>query len=95
MILENCDCIEFLKRIPDNSVDMVLVDPPYFRISSEKWDNQWETEEQYLRWCWDWTVEATRVLKPGGCFYVWGTTKTDTFLRYKLYTLNSMKDLVS
>lgn len=94
MILENCDCIEFLKRIPDNSVDMVLVDPPYFRISSEKWDNQWETEEQYLRWCWDWTVEATRVLKPGGCFYVWGTTKTDTFLRYKLYTLNSMKDLV-
>ena len=94
MILENCDCIEFLKRIPDNSVDMVLVDPPYFRISSEKWDNQWETEEQYLRWCWDWTVEATRVLKTGGCFYVWGTTKTDTFLRYKLYTLNSMKDLV-
>ena len=93
MILENKDCIEFLKGLPDSSVDIVLVDPPYFKISSEKWDNQWETEEQYLRWCWDWTVEATRVLKTGGCFYVWGTTKTDTFLRYKLYTLNAMKEL--
>lgn len=92
--LQNTDCLDFLRKMPDNSVDLVLVDPPYFQVSSEKWDNQWESEEQYLKWCWDWTVEATRVLKKGGCFYVWGTTKTDTFLRYKLYTLNSMKDLV-
>ena len=30
MILENKDCIEFLKDIEDNSVDMVLTDPPYY-----------------------------------------------------------------
>lgn len=41
MILENEDCLTFLRRMPDNSVNLVLVDPPYFRISSEKWDNQW------------------------------------------------------
>jgi len=94
MILENEDCLTFLRRMPDNSVNLVLVDPPYFKVVNEKWDNQWKSEEEYLKWCWDWTVEATRVLKFGGCFYVWGTTKTDTFLRYKLYTLNSMKELV-
>lgn len=94
MILENEDCLSFLRRLPGNSVDLVVVDPPYFRISPEKWDNQWDTEEQYLRWCWDWTTELARALKPGGCLYVWGTTKTDTFLRYKLYTLNAMRDLV-
>lgn len=24
-----CDCLEFMKEIPDNSVDLVLTDPPY------------------------------------------------------------------
>jgi site-specific DNA-methyltransferase (adenine-specific) len=94
LTLENCDCIDFLKRMADDSVDLVIVDPPYFQISFEKWDNQWKSEEDYLKWCFNCPVEATRVLKTGGCFYVWGTTKTDTFLRYKLYTLNAMKDLV-
>lgn len=91
--LRNQDCLEFLASTPSDSADLVLVDPPYFQVSSEKWDNQWETEEKYLKWCRDWTIEAARVLKPGGCFYVWGTTKTDTFLRYKLYVINSMKEL--
>ena len=36
----------------------------------------------------EWTTECFRVLKPGRCFYVWGTTKQDTFLRYKLDVLN-------
>jgi site-specific DNA-methyltransferase (adenine-specific) len=27
--LYNLDCLEFLKKIPDNSVDLVLTDPPY------------------------------------------------------------------
>ena len=27
--LRNEDCLEYLKRIPDNSVDLVLLDPPY------------------------------------------------------------------
>lgn len=25
----NCDCIEFMKSIPDNSIDFVLTDPPF------------------------------------------------------------------
>ena len=29
-------------------------------------------------------------MKPETCFYVWGTTKTDTFLKYKLNTLNEI-----
>ena len=29
MILHHGDCIEFMKTLPDNSVDMVLTDPPY------------------------------------------------------------------
>lgn len=28
--IENCDCLEGLKNIPDGSVDLVVTDPPYF-----------------------------------------------------------------
>jgi len=88
--LRNADCIEYLSELEDESVDLVVVDPPYFEIVKNDWDNQWESEQDYLEWCYGWTAECFRVLKPGGCFYVWGTTKTDTFLKYKLGVLNEM-----
>lgn len=28
--IDNCDCLEGLKEIPDNSVDAIITDPPYF-----------------------------------------------------------------
>jgi|TARA_B100000287_G_scaffold50770_1_gene44990 DNA modification methylase len=95
MILENKDCIEFLKDIEDNSVDMVLTDPPYYigYDGGKGWDSAWETEKDYLDWCKEWTTECVRVLKPNRCLYVWGTTKTDTFLKYKLEVLNSFSDM--
>ncbi len=89
--LKNTDCIKLLKSLPDNSVDMVCVDPPYFQIVKNDWDNQWKSEEEYLDWCREWTTECFRVLKPNRCFYVWGTTKTDTFLKYKLEVLNKIE----
>lgn len=91
-ILKHEDCLTFLENLPDNSVDLVAVDPPYYSVVSDSWDNQWETEEDYLKWCKQWTEECFRVLKPGKCFYVWGTTKFDTFLRYKLDVLNGLTD---
>tara|TARA_Y100000310_G_scaffold187252_1_gene187315 strand:+ start:319 stop:1077 length:759 start_codon:yes stop_codon:yes gene_type:complete len=95
MILENKDCLKFLASLNDTSVDLVLTDPPYFiSVDGGKgWDSQWESEDDYLDWCKKWTLECHRVLKPNGCFYVWGTTKTDTFLRYKLEVLNEIDDL--
>jgi DNA modification methylase len=95
MTLENKDCLEFLKSVPDSSVDLILTDPPYsIKFDGGKgWDDQWKDEEDYLAWCFDWTSECVRVLKKNCCFYIWGTTKTDTFLRYKLEVLNSFKQL--
>lgn len=28
--IDNCDCLEGLKEIPDDSVDLIITDPPYF-----------------------------------------------------------------
>lgn len=93
MILENKDCLDFLKTLEDNSVDLIINDPPYFEIVKNSWDNQWSSEDEYLEWCKEWTAECVRVLKPNRMMCVWGTTKTDTFLRYKLDVLNSEKEL--
>jgi len=94
MNLQNKDCIEFLSTLEDNSIDLVLTDPPYFiGVDGGKgWDSQWDSEDDYLQWCSTWSKELWRVLKPNRCLYVWGTTKTDTFLRYKLEILNKLPD---
>lgn len=96
MIPENKDCLDFLSTVDTESVDLVLTDPPYFiGVDGGKgWDSQWKTEQEYLDWCLLWTKECVRVLKPNRCLYVWGTTKTDTFLRYKLDVLNSFDEMV-
>jgi DNA modification methylase len=90
--LKHADCLEYLRALDDESADLVVVDPPYFEIVKDAWDNQWGSEQEYLDWCKAWTGECFRVMKPGACFYVWGTTKTDTFLRYKLNVLNEIPD---
>ena len=33
------DCLEVMKSIPDNSIDLVLTDPPYGVTQNKKWDN--------------------------------------------------------
>lgn len=94
-MISNIDCIQYLSTLDDNSVDLVLTDPPY-NISfdgGKNWDSQWETEKDYLDWCYTWTKECVRVLKPNRMLVVWGTLKTDTFLKYKLDILNSFDNM--
>ena len=44
----NEDCIEGMKKIPDNSIDLLLTDPPY-NVKIAEWDN-WKTVEEYVEW---------------------------------------------
>jgi len=92
--IKHGDCLDYLATLPDNSVDMVLTDPPYCIgfDGGKGWDKQWKTEEEYLTWCSLWTAECLRVLKPNRMMIVWGTMKTETSLKYKLRTSAYLKD---
>jgi site-specific DNA-methyltransferase (adenine-specific) len=94
-MIENVDCLDYLKTLSDDSVDMVLTDPPYFIgfDGGKGWDAQWKTEDEYLSWCDLWTKECLRVLKPNRMLIVWGTLKTETFIKYKLRTSEYLKDV--
>lgn len=80
----------------DNSVDLVLTDPPYFIgfDGGKGWDSQWKDEIDYLQWCEQWTNECVRVLKPNRMLVVFGTLKTETFLRYKLETTSTHSNIL-
>ncbi|PHU65829.1 hypothetical protein CSW67_27485, partial [Shigella boydii] len=39
------DCLEFIWSLPENSVDLIVTDPPYFKVKPEGWDNQWKGDD--------------------------------------------------
>ena len=91
----NMDCLRYLRTVPDKSVDLVLTDPPYnIKFDGGKGWDRWKTESEYLDWCMDWSRECIRVLKDDRMFVVWGTLKTDTFIRYKI-NLNTIENIYS
>jgi DNA modification methylase len=72
----NEDCLEGMKAIEDNSIDLAVADPPYWKVINEQWDYQWRTESDYVEWCIKWMKEVARVLRIGGTFYCFGYFRT-------------------
>ena len=71
MIL-NIDALEGLKKVPDNSVDVVLIDPPY-NIGKDFGNSKYKMEmQEYVSWCKQWMDESTRILKDTGTLYIYG-----------------------
>lgn len=89
---KNQNCLDYLKDLPDNSVDLILTDPPYFigYDGGKGWDSQWKSDNDYLSWCDSWVKECARVLKPNRMMCIFGTLKYDTFLRLRLEILSSL-----
>ena len=72
-VIYNADCISGMsEKIENESIDLIIADPPYFKVIGEKWDYLWRTEEDYLEWSKKWIAEASRVLRKGGSFYLFG-----------------------
>jgi len=73
--IQNMDCIVGLKQLPDDCIDLIITDPPYFKTISERWDFRWRIEEDYLKWAEEWIKELSRVAKPTASFYLFGYVK--------------------
>lgn len=72
----NGDCIEIMKGLKENSIDLVIADPPYWKVIGEKWDYKWKTEKEYVEWSLKWIKEVSRILRLGGTFYCFGYFRT-------------------
>lgn len=74
------DALEGLKKIPDETCQIIIADPPYFRAIKEEWDNQWNSLEEYLEWSDKWISECIRILRPKGTMYIYGFSETLAYL---------------
>jgi len=75
------NCIEELKKIQDNTIDLIFADPPY-NIGKDFGNNKdkWENTEEYINWCKIWIDECFRVLKNEGTFYFMTATQFMPYL---------------
>jgi adenine-specific DNA-methyltransferase len=69
------DCLDIMLTLDANSVDLVLTDPPYYKVKDEAWDRQWNTAEGFLAWLDRVLAEFQRVLKPNGSLYLFAAPK--------------------
>ena len=65
------DCLEVMRKIPDESVDAVITDPPYgidyqsaWRTDRSEWKPKIANDKQPFIW---WLHDAYRITKPAGC----------------------------
>lgn len=61
------DTIKFLKKLPDSSVQLILIDPPY-NLELAHWDNF----TNYTDWAKQWLSEIERILTDNGNFVIFG-----------------------
>lgn len=85
-MLYNADCIEVLKTLKPNSIDLIFADPPYFLSNGGKsihsgkvvsvnkgdWDDK-SKYDNHLQFTKEWLQQSFRVLRYGGSIWISGT----------------------
>ncbi len=69
------DCLDLMREIPDSHVQLIAVDPPYFKVKDEAWDRQWDTADGFIAWIGQLCEQWQRILAPNGSLYVFASPK--------------------
>lgn len=80
------DCVSIMKKIQDNTFDMIFANPPYFlskngitcsggkmvSVNKAEWDMDKDVEQMH-EFNYAWLSECKRILKPNGTIWISGT----------------------
>jgi site-specific DNA-methyltransferase (adenine-specific) len=80
----NEDCVIGMKQIKNESVDIIICDPPYNIGKDFGNDSDKQTMDNYLLWCDSWILECLRILKPQGTLYIYGFSENLAFIRTRI-----------
>ncbi len=93
-MLYNEDCLKVLERMPDESVDMIYLDPPFFTQKKQKlcssagrqyeFSDVWESRQDYIEYMRIRLIEMRRVLKATGNIFLHCDTSASCYLRVLL-----------
>lgn len=77
------DCLEIMKQIPNDYIDLILTSPPYnTNMKYDNWNDNMSFED-YWKWCKLWLSECYRILKPDGrCAIVHYLSYSNGAIRY-------------
>lgn len=76
--LFNEDCLEKLHQIPSNSIDCIIIDPPYIGMVNESWDRISNADAKNLFA--QVISHSSRILRYGGRFISFASNDTLQFL---------------
>lgn len=71
-LIQNIDCLIGMKELPDNSIDIIIADPPYNIGKDFGNDSDKQTYPDYIEWVKLWLIECQRLLKPTGTMFIYG-----------------------
>lgn len=91
----NMDCLEGMKSIDDNSIDLIIADPPYgidyqSNFKKDKF-NKIKNDKNILL---EWIDEAYRVLKPNGAIYCYTRWDVYSIWADKLQEKHKVKNVI-
>ena len=78
------DAVQELKKLPDESCDVIVIDPPY-NIGKDFGNNIDKREiGEYVAWCKSWINESIRILKPNGTMFIYGFSEILAYLSVEI-----------
>ena len=82
------DCLEVVRSLPAESVDLAFADPPYNLEKAYASTSDRRGRGEYLGWCHAWMTEYARVVRPGGTVAVltlpqWAASHARFLLRHR------------
>jgi site-specific DNA-methyltransferase (adenine-specific) len=78
------DCIRGMLKLPTESADIIICDPPYNIGKDFGNDSDKQDMDAYLRWCDEWIKECLRLLKPHGTMYIYGFSENLAYIRTRV-----------
>lgn len=78
------DAVTELRKLPDNSCDVIINDPPY-NIGKDFGNNTDKMElGEYVDWCKSWIKECIRVMKPTATMFIYGFSEILAYLSVEI-----------
>lgn len=90
------DCLDLMRSIESNSIDVFFADPPFNlnKIYPSNINDNLK-KDKYLMWCEQWIEEGIRITKNGGSFFIWNLPKWNAELAYYLNKRLNFKNWIS
>jgi len=94
----NCDCIDLLKSIPNESVDLIVTDPPYCinysrHDKASRFNKPIMNDDNFLL-IENYIKECFRVLKNNSAMYMFTNYKTIDFFKIQLEKFFNIKNII-